>query len=426
MHPLGIHWDPTRRRLTRHSRNGTTILRPWPDPRAWFRPHNGTWRGHIPVVEVNPERFAGLPRAREAPAWATVPGDVRAAILQSPFRHAQWARLNFAARVPGALPLLRDAPVLAGCATQVNALRQRQQRPPLTHPWRALRRHVPRARGRGGQLQLLAWLGLPPERAFLRTLRRLHDLGSIVEVAELGRAWACPLVRKRLLHLPRLSVRRAFVLVHAARDPALLRRIDFGLLETLGDGEAFGHDTPSAEVVRVVARLVELRANGGRVVPVPPLRTVEDVLGFHRTTLMLSHWDLARDREAFPEPPLAGDANVQPLPSWDALVDEGTLQENCLKDVRWAMEANARLGYGYAVRAPTADGGFASGTAWIRPDPDTPWRFRLVMVEGPANEPADPAVTAAAERWFEARTAQGAGGVAASWIDAWPGAEVPF
>ena len=243
---------------------------------------------------------------------------------------------------------MQASPVLAGCLADVNALRALQGRRPLAHPWRALRRHVPRATGWRGRRRLLGWLGLPPERAFLRTLRRVERLSHVFEVAELARAWAHPRVRKRLLHLPRLCIRRTSLLTRLLPDPALLARLDFRLLASLGEGR------DGARTLRAVAQLVELRQSGGIPLRVPPLRTLDDVERFHRTTFLLSHWALHRNRDAFPPPPLEGDARVQPLPSWDAIIDEGTLQENCLKHARWAMMAAARLGYGLTL--PPNDG----------------------------------------------------------------------
>ena len=51
----------------------------------------------------------------------------------------------------------------------------------------------------------------------------------------------------------------------------------------------------------------------------------------------------------FPEPPLPGNAHIQPIDSEASLVREGQRMNHCIGLNTWSKQARFRMGFGYHV-----------------------------------------------------------------------------
>jgi hypothetical protein len=397
----GVNWMPERHKLYRFDAIGVTVIRPWPDPRAWRKDEGRPWRAASPSVELRAASIErpplGWPHAFERDAWSQVPAAVRELVVPAAFAGRQWRALNLAARVPHARLLMAEVPMLAAVLAELNWLRSLQGRRRLTQPWRSARSLARRRDGWLGWVELAGALGLPADRAFVRVLRRVGSLAdtawSVSAVHDLAVAWAHPDARKLLLHLPELSPAVATLLSVATRDPEVISRLEYRLL---ADART---PTQQYNLMQTGVAFVLLRGHLRQPPPVPPLGT-------------LAQLERARDRAAanlgtapvdsgtpLPPPPLAGDEFVRPLQSSGALEAEGAVLEHCIGNGTWADLARMKLGYAYSIAV--ADGEVTHrGTLWIAPRPPPASGYLIEQIQGPKNNDPHPKVRGAARAWL--------------------------
>ncbi len=331
-----------------------TVLRPWPDPRAWRKTSGGDgWKGCRPPIDLRAAETTPSPTGRrrvrnEHAAALTVPPEVREPISRlSPM--AQWAVLSMAARVDGALDLIREAPALATGLAHSFRLR-----PGVKRPIRSARTQVRRKRR-----AIAGWLGFPETEASVKAIARLacdsrepFQLLSLRKLLTTREPW---LTHIDTLHTEVLSI----LLSHAHRRD----RLTLALLREIA---ALPRRVDRARAqYKVHDALTEgpglLRR--GRVPVLRSLTVLEEV------TLDLNERRRRRtlrtmvDAGPFPPPPypdqlLAGDRAVRltAITDADQLLRHAGAQRNCLDAGNYFARILNGTGYAYELQWPTRAG----------------------------------------------------------------------
>ena len=192
----GTNWMPDRSKLYRFTDVDVTVIRPWPDPRAWYRATGRAWMPAMPLIHL--EMPGG--RANRA-AWATVPSEVKDGVLRAHFAGLQWSTLSMLARCPGSLDLVNSIPFLAAMLAVGNRFRPK----PVTRPWRSVRALMRQPDGWKRWRQIGRWLGVDDSRAYIRMLRKIHfeplrEGWTWRDADIINRVWATPNGRTMLQH----------------------------------------------------------------------------------------------------------------------------------------------------------------------------------------------------------------------------------
>ncbi len=131
--------------------------------------------------------------------------------------------------------------------------------------------------------------------------------------------------------------------------------------------------------------------------PLPPLSSLEELWSLHERALDALAAPTCDPRtwlaERWPQPPLVGDAHVEPLDSLERQEREGLRMRNCVGSLGYLSRPPLGEGYGYHVEIEGH-----SATCWIRPRENGTWR--LSELEGPGNASVAQPVQRAAQLWL--------------------------
>jgi len=400
--------------LYRYGEGLVQRIRPWPDPKAWESREGGPWEAVEPWIDLSaadgryrPFTWQGL---EEAELWAAVPQEVVRAVVDGSLQDQQWASLQLMARVPEALELAAEVPVLAG-ALAVHPLLQQE---PVEEPYEAARALFRLPRGMRRWRAIADWLDLSASRAFINVLRRIvflpHRPLAVEHLLTLREAWQDPWGRKIICHARQFD-RNTFDLLCIAMEQGRLTELQPGLLR---DGHFDGEQS-------VVPRRFSRVASSWAVLhPGKPLPRMHSAL-----QLLVQYVDLRASirerfkldvrrrlppRRRFPVPPVAGlPRKIMPLRSPKAMENEGVALLHCI-GTPCRIESVRRLeGFAYKIQLPER-----RATAWISPTGDG--SFKLGEVRGPRNKRAPRELVAQVRTWLE--DALASKGVDEAWRDA--------
>ena len=359
------------------------VMRPWPQPMAWCkrRAHNWQPTRELADAVVSAARFFDVPaQAPVEPSlpfalpdgqltlpgvtreeWVArrlykeevsqlnfvglIPSEVRQELAR--YRSRRWHLLSLFARCPGALDLSRSNPALL-CALASNWV---FHKPAVSQPIRAARNLVNRK-----QRVIQTWLGFPDSETVRRILSRIDPAAlSVRRLLFLRSALADPACVKLLQHLPRINA-LALVLVSPLRlraciTPRLLREA----IECEQDGSPKGgrwrYDLDPITLVLDTVRMcvvvgwehcpIRLHSLAG-------IRRLHDALA-PRMLEAIGRGD-GQMPKCLPTPPFAGTADIVPLTTVEALIQEGREQHNCAA-ARAPLVAQGKQ-YLYSVRQP--------------------------------------------------------------------------
>ena len=399
----GTHWKPKRGKLYRFNQRGVTVIRPWPKPQAWCKQVNSVWHPAMPMIDLSTYSTA------ERMAWSEIPDDVRTAVLEAHFAGFQWNSLAMIARCPGGLELAQRAPMIASMLALGNRFRPQ----PVSWLWRSVRALLRTPDGWKRWAKICGWLGLDDSRAYVRMTRRAkipaldHRPWSRQDWVRINQMWAIPAGRKFLLHTPVIAHELSELIGLLAELGGLewaISRIHPNLAaELAGDGRHF-------EVFFMASELVQLWP---QVWPNQPMPRLESVLFMEilRGELLIEHQHqqlgLVNPRGSttievpeFPEPPLPGNAHIQPIDSEASLVKEGQQMNHCIGLNTWSKQARFRMGFGYHV---CVEGEHAS--FWLTRSADSPLGFSLQQLQGPGNTTPSRRLVREVAAWFQLHSA---------------------
>ena len=381
-------------RIYRFDTTGVVVIDPWPLPRAWTKRDDGPWlscRPRIDLSAVSP-RHAAITWAgqKESLVLAAVPELVASTVVDAHLGGLQWASLQLAARVPGGLELLHDAPVLGAALAASHRLRP----VPVKRPHRSARALLRKGRGTRLWRRVARWLGFDDSAAFVRLLRRVQTVPalplSIQDLDGLRASWADPVGRKRLLHAPGLDP-NVLALVRVANEHGLSRELHPGLIEqTFNRGEHTLLPTRFEDLVR----LWPVLRPGRRF---PRLRSAEELDALHSELYLEGRRPGWGPLPEFPPPPLTSTPDILPLSTPDALREESRAMKNCLHLHSWELDARRCAGFGYRV---SADG--VRADVWVGPVLGRPGAFRVMEVRGTGNAPAPRVCVDRVQAWLDA------------------------
>ncbi len=398
----GSTFSRERGKLYRFSSRGVVVIRPWPEPQGWAKRNGGMWTACRPKVDLSASSDAHTPASWISIAemecfQALVPQDVIQAVLGARLFDHQWEALQLAARVPGAMQMMRDVPLLAAALSCSRKLKLKPVARPLRSA-RTLLRHRP---GMRTWRRVAAWLDFGGgSKSMVKTLRRmaLNDEWpwTLDQLHRLRSLWAVPAARKRILHADRLD-RNVLDVTFFARSCGVLDRVHPDLL----DG-AYNAGGPS-----ITASCMRETAESWPVMrprrPFPMLRSVENLEALReelRTEIEAKYLQTAvmPTPTDFPPPPLPPAPSIRPLGSSEALVAEAKEMGNCLDEAYWARDARLRRGYAYRVEAAQDE----VADIWVEPlrTPGTRGLFKAVEVRGPKNAPPSDACLQAVQGWI--------------------------
>lgn len=364
-----------------------TVLRAWPDPRAWLRTDGQPWRGCRPgepilwrIGAATHPRFVersicragqlddsdtlgrlrtGLTLRSQAARdfLAHFPERVLALAGAPPERH--WHLITLLARVPGADELAEGNLALAHAMASSWVFRPRSE----SQPFRSARRVVRRRRP-----QIAEWLGFPARPAVVRVLAKVRPSALTVRgLLYLRRTLCSEPIPKALLHLPSLD-RCALRIV---TDPQLVSHVTHSFLDDANS------DPTEAGLERVAYMLDDiLRMAGELGQRLGPLRSVSELRRVH-DELAESLNRSANEELAstiIPPPPVAGTDEIVPLASAAEILVEGREMHHCVAS--YIRRVAAGQVYVYRVLAPER------ATLSLRSDRDG---WELDQLQGPGN-----------------------------------------
>lgn len=380
------------------------VMRPWPQPMAWCKRCARNWQPtrrladdvvsaarffDVPVLApVKPSLPFALPDGQLTLPGVTheewiatrlykdevsrlhfvnlVPAEVRQELAR--YRSRRWHLLSVFARCPGALDLSRSNPALLFALASNWVF----HKPVVSQPIRAARGLVNRK-----QRVIQAWLEFPDSETVRRILAKIDPAAlSVRRLFFLRSALADPVCVRLLQHLPRIN-ELALVLVSPHR---LRARITPRLLQEAIECEKDGWPISGTwrcaldPIVLVLDTMRMCTAVGWEHCP----KRLHSLGGIHRLHDAL----VPRMREAFrrgeapiaerlPAPPFAGTADIVPLTTVEALIQEGLEQHHCAA-ARAPLVAQGRQ-YLYSVRQPVRGtlSVYFNGLDWF------PGEFRL-------------------------------------------------
>jgi hypothetical protein len=148
-----------------------TVMRPWPDPRAWRKTSRGAWYPCRPSIWLSDEGFRE--GNDDAIAAETKPTPVERFMARAPERvrnivgmytKRQWHMLSLLARCPGSDDLAEHNPALAFALASSWVFRKK----PVRQPLRSARSLV-----RKRQTKIQEWLGFPATKSVSKILKKI-------------------------------------------------------------------------------------------------------------------------------------------------------------------------------------------------------------------------------------------------------------
>ncbi len=391
-------------KLYRFTDRHVVVMRPWPQPMAWYKRRSHNWRPTRKLADevVAQARFFDVPAERpEKPSspyaladgqltlpgvtyeeWAAkrlykdelarlsfidlIPSDVRQELAR--YRDRRWHLLSVFARCPGALDLSRSSPALLFALASNWVF----HKPAVSQPIRAVRSLVNRK-----QCVIQQWLGFPGTESVRRILARIDPAAlSVHRLLYLRTALADPLCVRLLRHLPRIGELALFLTSMAQ----LRLRVTPKLLHETVCQTAVLNQCPRERAYDEGAYLMILdtlrMGNAARWEHCPKrFFSLAGVTRLHDDLVGRMHAVFGGGQNAMPDhlpaPPFAGTDDIVPLTTVEALVQEGYEQHNCAA-VRAPLVAQGRQ-YLYRVNRPVRGtlSVYFNGFEWI------PQEFRL-------------------------------------------------
>lgn len=381
-----------------------TVLRAWPDPRAWLRTDGQPWRGcrprepllwrigaatHPRFVELS-MRSARLLEGEGAEALARLragltlrsqaahdflalfPGNVLSLAGAPPERH--WHLITLLARVPGADELAEGNLALAHAMASSWAFRSR----PDAQPYRTARRMV-----RLRRPQIAEWLGFRARPAAVRVLAKVRPSAVTVRrLLYLRRTLCSEPIPKALLHLPSLDR----CVLRILTDPQLVSHVSHTFLDDVSSDPTESGLERLAYMLDDTLRVAgELGQRLGPLHSVKALRRVHDELA---ERLNRSENDELASM-VIPPPPVAGTDAIVPLVSAVEILAEGREMHHCVAS--YVRPVAAGRVYVYRVLAPER------ATLCLRSDRDG---WELEQIKGPANAPVEHETVLQVHAWL--------------------------
>jgi len=386
---------PDRGKLYCFTSEDVTVIRPWPDPRAWIRRAGEPWRPTMPLIHLEGPNG----RAQQS-AWRAIPDWAQGAVLRAHCAGFQWSSLNLLARCPGALDLVDSVPVLAAMMAIGNRFRPR----PVAKPWRSARALLRTPDGWHRWRRICAALGQPKTRSFVRMLRKVDFQPPGMnwtrgDLQYLTGLWSVPTARKLLQHAPVVSLR----LVHVIREfaglvgiEAAVRALHPTIAVELADRSRFGA-VHLAHEITAYWPLLQPHRPLPRFVSIEAMETVRADL---RIEWVQRTQDRAPDEQDFPPPPFEGTAAIVPLTNREALAREGRSMRHCIGLSHWAAMACVRVGYGYHV-----EHNGEQATVWLMRKQHDPGTFVIDQIQGPGNTQPTRGLRRMVAAWLEHRMA---------------------
>jgi hypothetical protein len=219
--------------------------------------------------------------------------------------------------------------------------------------------------------------------------------------------WAIPAGRKFLLHTPVIAHELSELIGILAELDGLewaIGRIHPNLAaELAGDGHHSG-------VIHMATELVQMWPLVWPDQPMPRLDSVlfleilrgELVIEYQQQQLGIrgSGSPMPVEVPDFPEPPLQGNAHIQPIQSEAALTAEGTQMKHCIGLDTWARQARFRIGFGYHASLQGEHASF-----WLARNAATPLGFSIQQVQGPGNSEPSRRLMREIAGWFQFHSA---------------------
>ncbi|MBI3206681.1 MAG: PcfJ domain-containing protein [Myxococcales bacterium] len=385
-----------------------TVLRAWPDPRAWLRTVGQPWRGcrlGEPILwrigAATHPRFvqramlraralegggddddddtlarlrAGLTlRSQAARAFlALFPESVLARAGALPERH--WHLVTLLARVPGAAEFADGNLALAHALASSWAFRPR----PDAQPYRSARRVVGLRRS-----QIAEWLGFQGRPAVVRVLGKVRPGAvSVRRLLHLRQTLGSGPIPKALLHLPSLDR----CVLRIVTDPQLFSRVTPRFLEDVS------HDPTEAGLERLAYMLDDtLRMAGELEVRLGPMRSVKELRHVHDELAEGLNRSASEELASvvLPPPPVAGTDEIVPLVSAEQILAEGREMHHCVAS--YIRPVAAGQVYVYRLLAPER------ATLSLRSDRDG---WELAQIKGPANAPVEHETVQQVHAWL--------------------------
>ncbi len=383
-----------------------TVLRAWPDPRAWLRADGQPWRGcrpgepilwrigaatHPRFVERSMRRVrllegvgegaealgrlrAGLTLRSQAARDFLVRFPERVLSLAGALPERHWHLITLLARVPGADELAEGNLALAHAMASSWVFRPR----PESQPFRSARRVVRRRRP-----QIAEWLGFPARPTVVRVLAKVRPSAVTVRgLLYLRRTLCAEPIPKALLHLPSLDR----CVLRIATDPQLVSHVTHTFLDDVGsDPTEAGLERLAYMLDDTVRMAGELGQRFGPMRSVTELRRLHDELA---ETLNRSESEELASM-VIPPPPVAGTDAIVPLVSAAEILAEGREMHHCVAS--YIRRVAAGQVYVYRVLAPER------ATLSLRSDRDN---WELEQIHGPANAPVEHETLLRVQAWL--------------------------
>lgn len=344
----GAAYEAETGKLVVFTKSRVTVMKPWPRPQAWEKTRaRPTWRHARPDVKIPrgdlSRRIADLRAPSEGcgqyllpfpvfrnywrahrsdlaqlEAFLPVPAEIRDLVTRFPSR--QWHMLSLLARCgTAAADLAASNPALAFALASNWVYHQ----PRVQRPLRSAR--VLLRRGKK-QREILAWLRFPDTEATRRIVAKIAlPALEVRRLLYVRQSLPDPASHKAMSHLARLNAGA----IRIATDRALLPLAPPPLLDEIAHHVDEDHAPRAAYLLQDSAEMFRLmhprRTFGPPARDLARLRTVHDALidDFNR----IGPIDLDA---AFPDPPVAGTAQIEPVDSALKLVEEGRVQRNCV------------------------------------------------------------------------------------------------
>lgn len=365
-------------------RHKVLVLKGWPDPRAWVKSPRKGWRHgrkdadqlfsaflfqdhERPPVEKPDLDLVELPEYLEphlmseeerektlsfhrwlhmvgwkekhllADFFDQIPVSIRTELMYYSTR--KWHVMNLMARCPGAFDLHFSNPALCYALASNWVFHT----PGVKQPMRAARSLI-----RKKQKEALRWLGFPASESARRILRKIDSKALSVEsLLYLRQTLTDPGKAKILAHLPRINTGALRLINDVYRYPLLSPRL---IEEAAIDREQ--DEEPYAFLMLQDALRMNRRQGGGfcpeRFSSMARLRECHDELSAIMQDQMES--DSVQLPEQFPNPPLVGTAEIQPITTLTDLVHEGRTMHHCVAS--YAQDVVSGMQYIYRVTAP--------------------------------------------------------------------------
>ena len=301
---------------------------------GWHGPSPFAWRSFSDKGVLAEGGFLQTPGL---PLPNTLVRDVPPQVLWLGRIAPQWnfALLQSCARLPAALELAHDAPLLLILIVE-HAQRCGWNQAQLSDCL-ALKRS-----------EILANIGLPGSASLARLLRRMTLIPITALLLSIARQrLQQPNTLELLRHHARPSLNHLWLLYHFQQSvpwPGLLAMVDDST-SMLG---MLWLRRMSEDIQRLAGNDISLHRTNTR----QQLQTLHDrlVVNFNAAHHSRRSAELGRQHGGFPEPPLPGNARIQPLVSWEELLIEGERMRHCIGS--YGSRIASRQCFVYHMQAP--------------------------------------------------------------------------